>query len=81
MTIEIKMLADIRDAVRKIDEIHAKHGKPPKELPMHPDDIEEVKRRFKPMLTHPANRNGDSIMGIRLVPDETAERLLRKVEP
>lgn len=80
MTLD-KMLADMRDAVRKINEIHAKHGKPPKELPMHPDDIEAIKRRFKPMLTHPANNLGDSIMGIRLVSDETAERLHRKAAP
>lgn len=80
MTID-KMLADMRDVLRKIDEIHAKHGKPPNELRLHPDDIEAIKHRFKPMLTHPANRNGDSIMGIRLVPDKDAERLPRKVEP
>lgn len=70
--------AYVRDAVRKIEEIHAKHGKPPTELRVHPDDFEAIKRRFAPLLTHPANNLGDSIMGVRLVRDETAERLPRK---
>ena len=77
MTLD-KMLADMRDAVRKLESIHAKHGKPPNELRIHPDDFEAIKRQAQPWLTRPASGLGDSIMGVRLVQDETAERLPRK---
>lgn len=73
MTTITSMLA----AVKKAEEI----GRPATEYRMHPDDYEALKAQTKDQRFYPADRQPDSVFGLRIVLDVDAPRLPRRVTP
>lgn len=73
-----EILLSMKAATRAINEHLARFGRPMRELRIHPDDYEELRREALPFLAHSASGAADSFSGVRLLQDETAERLPRK---
>ncbi|MBQ0917461.1 hypothetical protein KBW71_03330 [Hydrogenophaga aromaticivorans] len=70
MSTALEILADMAEAKRLIDAMPKFEAT----KRMHPDDINELRERFKQeKSTSPFN----NIFGIKIIPDETAPRLPR----
>lgn len=76
-----EILLRMQAATKVIEDHLAKFGKPLRELRIHPDDYQELKREAQSFLTSRTSGKTDGLYGVRLLQDENAERLPRKVTP